>query len=107
MCKECWQGNGAPAVWNENVKKSVGLIKKIYEHEPVGNPLHVVLDDWNLEDCFIEVPGDDRFLASVEQEAVVAARELVPVFLNLSLEERYSALAYAHDYLILPEPTAD
>lgn len=104
MCEKCWRSYDAPAVWNEDVKKSVGLIKTIYEHEPVGNPLHVVLDDWNLEDCFINDDWSDEWLSTVDKEAVSAARELIPVFLKLSLEERYSALAYAHDYLILPEP---
>lgn len=90
-----------PSVWNEDVKKVVRLIYTVYEHDPVGNPLHVVLDDWNLEDEFIEVyePAVD----GLPKECVDAARELVPLLLSMSLDERLSALAYAHGYVALPE----
>lgn len=105
MCIDCWRENGAPSVWNEDVKKVVRLIYTVYEHDPVGNPLHVVLDDWNLDDCFIGIDEEDtEWLAQIPAQAVSAARELIPVFRKLSMEERYSVLAYVHGYLVLPEP---
>lgn len=100
MCEDCWREKGAPADWNEDIKTAVGLIREIYQYDGAGNPLHVVLDDWNLEDCFIKTdaipPGTDIL-------ALEAAQKLVPVFLRLTEVQRAAALAYAHDYLILPE----
>lgn len=100
MCKGCWRENGSPADWNEDIKTAVGLIREIYQHDGVGNPLHVVLDDWNLEDCFIEIDG---YPPGTPAAALEAAQKLVPVFLRLTEVQRAAALAYAFDYLILPE----
>lgn len=104
MCIDCWNDHGSPAIWNEDVRKAVELIREIYRNDEMGNPLHVVLDDWNIEqDEFIEV-YEGAGAESIPAAAVQAAKSLAPVFLELTVEERASALAYAHGFLAIPEP---
>lgn len=102
MCLHCWQEYGSPSDWNEDIKTAVGLIKEIYQYDGAGNPLHVVLDDWNIDDEFLEVY--EPAVADTAPEAVSAARELVPVLQRLSYDERAAALAYANGFLPIPEP---
>lgn len=48
MCKSCWVDAGCPVAYDEDVAEAVSLIKRLYELEPTGGPLHVELDDMNL-----------------------------------------------------------
>ena len=49
MCGACWIDMGKPVAWSPEVDEAVKLIKRLYELEPTGGPLHVELDDWNLD----------------------------------------------------------
>ena len=40
---------GQPVVYDEDVAEAAALIKRLYELEPAGGPLHVELDDMNLQ----------------------------------------------------------
>lgn len=56
MCLSCWKEAGSPTELPENVDELIQLIKELYATEMggAGGPLHIVLDDWNLEDDNIE-----------------------------------------------------
>lgn len=106
MCEKCWSEYGSPATWNANIKRALDLVRIIYETECTGAPLHVVLDDWNLEDGHIVIyeeslSGPD----AVSAHAAQAAKELVPLFLAMPVEERAATLAY-HGGFIMPPPDA-
>jgi len=107
MCEKCWSEYGSPATWNANTKRAFDLVRIIYETEPTGAPLHVVLDDWNLEDGHIAIyeealTGPD----AVSAHAAQAAKELVPLFLAMPIEERAATLAYHRGLATPPRDAA-
>jgi hypothetical protein len=110
MCENCYTDLGRPADWNPTVAHALELIRVIYEHERTGGPLHVILDDWNIEDGDIRLEATtgtpytpDEFLEEGDAEEVRAAvAELVPLLGKMTVPERASALARHDGYL----PTA-
>ena len=50
MCIHCAGDYPIEEVDAETLEMVVGLIEDLYDLEPMGGPLHVALDDWNLED---------------------------------------------------------
>ena len=40
--------------WTQEVGEIVSLIKELYKKEPVGGMLHIVLDDFNIDDDDLE-----------------------------------------------------
>jgi hypothetical protein len=101
MSDEDWQEYGSPTDWNPKVKRALELIRAIYEHEPTGGPLHVILDDWNIEDGDVRLAANEgapytpsSFVEEDEAEEVrVAVAELVPLLGEMTVPERASALA--------------
>ena len=75
------------------VREAIALIAEVYLHSDVGGGLHVVVDDWNLEDhhiasLLVAVEGTHIFDSQGAAE-VACAKAL----LAMSLEERATALA--------------
>lgn len=54
MCYGCWEEAGKPTIDTPAVRAAAAAIAEVYEHSCVGGNLHVVLDDWNLEDGNLE-----------------------------------------------------
>lgn len=54
MCYGCWEEAGKPQIDNEKVRAAVPLIAEVYGYSCVGGNLHIVLDDWNIEDGNLE-----------------------------------------------------
>lgn len=53
MCVDCWNEAGRPANQSPEIARAVELVRALYDIHPTGGPLHVVVDDWNLEDEFL------------------------------------------------------
>lgn len=104
MCETCWVEHGRPTDWNPDIARAVHLIRVIYTTQPLGAPLHVVLDDWNIEGNIEpwpdQMPGGQY---PVAQEAADAAIELCALFNRMSVRERAAALAYHRGYAAVPE----
>lgn len=49
MCTECWKIAGSPTTWNDQTARAGELLAQLYAIHPVGGPLHVAVDDWNLD----------------------------------------------------------
>lgn len=49
MCSSCWHEMGRPNQKTANTDRLVQLIRDLYAIHPTGGPLHVVLDDWNVD----------------------------------------------------------
>lgn len=49
MCEQCWEEAGKPTDPPPGMDRFVALVEELYEAHPTGGPLHVVLDDWNLD----------------------------------------------------------
>ena len=110
MCHGCWVEEGQPVVDTPTVRAAAKAIAEVYEHSCVGGNLHIVLDDWNLEDdslafcdgCikrnglmdpehYKRFPNDRREEDSPEQLA--AERRCHDLFAAMTVPERASALA--------------
>lgn len=52
MCYGCWEEAGKPVIDTPEVHAAAALVHELYEHPRcgVGGNLHIVTDDWNLED---------------------------------------------------------
>lgn len=99
-----WVELGRPDDWNPQVKRALELIRAIYEYEPVGGPMHVELDDWNIDGEITPYPYEPSMFVEEDEanEVRAAVAELIPLLNTMSLNERASALARHWGYL----PTA-
>ena len=123
MSSEEWDERGRPDSWNPRVKRALELVRDIYECASTGGPLHVILDDWNIEDGDVRLAAQDlrdgyfrwgpggvsvaydpyEWLDEDETRQVRdAVVELVPLLAEMTVDERASALARHWGYL----PTA-
>lgn len=62
MCRACWEEQGSPTDLPDNAAEVIDLINQLYDQPDggTGGPLHVALDDFNIEDRYIEPwPGGD------------------------------------------------
>lgn len=101
MCWGCYEEYGSPDIENEKTRLCQELILDVYEFSCVGGNLHVVLDDWNLEDSHIKwclnewIPkkhNEDSY------EQIKAEIECGLQLLKMSLAERASTLANIAGY---------
>ena len=96
MGSNCWNEYGRLDIDNEAVHAAVPLIAEVYNHHEAGGGLHIVLDDWNLEDHFVsfcqEYIKTDAYMECCSQEQIDADRQCCVAFANMTIEERASAL---------------
>ena len=102
MCLGCWNEYGCPQIRNEKVEAAVGLIKKVYEFNMAGGGLHVMIDDWNLEDVFFNASAKEELIAfqkhhKFTEDQVAAELECFDALAAMTVRERASAL-YFHSY---------
>jgi hypothetical protein len=50
MCYDCWTGFGSPVEFTATTEATAALVSKLYEIAIYGGNLHVVIDDWNIDD---------------------------------------------------------
>jgi len=82
------------------IRKAATLADQVYEFSYVGGDLHILLDDWNVEDnhldfCATAIEENIHELSPENQEI---ERQCLAAFKELSEEERYSALAIREGY---------
>ena len=100
MCENCWIEAGSPKIDNERVREAARLANELYEKvSPVGGPLHIQLDDYNL-DCFNgpTLEEEDPYAwglweDELDDEQKQLCRRTYQAFKVLTIDERYSALA--------------
>jgi len=105
MCYGCWQKYGAPMLDNTLVYQSATAIAEVYNLHSTGGHLHIVIDDWNLEDDHLDFcqqqvnqartdPTESTHLADVCQRCINLLRAM-------TLDERASALALYDKFWVL------
>lgn len=114
MCKGCWECEDEfPAAWTPPIARAVVLWRRLYDdlRQPTGGPLHVELDDCNLDYDEI-VPSysrrgyggrpdtEDGYPPEVHE----VCDELAALLTAMTLTERYTVMAYADGYHDVPEP---
>lgn len=95
MCYECWEEYGRPSDVTGDVVAAADAVRDLYTETFVGGALHIVTDDWNLEDehldwCAANGAGPDQ-MTVFEQQALDCLRPL-------SIKHRATALALANGY---------
>ena len=103
MCYGCWQKRGAPRIDNERVREAVQLADEVYEFNCAGGGLHVLLDDFNVDDdsfCVRYTGHDD---ADTPPEQIATEERCAAAFLALTVEERASALAMRNNWYGTPD----
>ncbi len=50
MCWGCWEEAGEPAMVTPAILAAVASVKRVFDLHCTGGNLHIVIDDWNLED---------------------------------------------------------
>jgi hypothetical protein len=108
MCRGCWECDDFPAEWTPTIARAVVLWRRLYDElgEPTGGPLHVYLDDYNLDLEVIEPyyserrgPGsDDAYAPEVTQ----VADDLAALLNGMTLPKRYTVMAYADGFHDVP-----
>jgi hypothetical protein len=101
MCFGCYEEYGQPRIINDAVISAAKLVADVYDFNFVGGNLHIVLDDWNIEDDHLgwcaeriaQNPDKD------EPEQIRAEEACCAAFMALSLEERATALALHDEYI--------
>jgi hypothetical protein len=104
MCSGCWEEAGSPTEWTPETARFIELHDELYLLEPVGGPLHVVLDDWNLGGQIelywsaISVPSQ------LDAQRVRGLCTEIAAILNAWTEDqRYAAMAYADRSIPRPD----
>lgn len=108
MCVRCHEEAGCPTDWNDKIARAVPLIQTIYRHHVAGGLLHIVLDDWNIEDSHVQwaadyVTREKEQWQDSDPEMTAACVELAPLLVQMSESERASALAYVDGVIPLPD----
>lgn len=117
MCVNCWNEAGQPANWTPEIAEALALVRELYAIHPTGGPLHVQLDDWNIDGDIVPIYKgwlprqlEARYLDGwpVDDEAQVPGRslrqlcdEIAAKMGPMTLEDRMSVLAY-HDGFTVP-----
>ena len=100
MCEECWDEYGRPDIVNEKTEHALALVRQVYD-APLGGAggrLHIVLDDWNLEDehiywCLSQVGEITAWQGKkFDVTPSIIERACGGAFLDMTLQERASTL---------------
>ena len=94
MCHSCYEAAGSPTIDNAAVREAVALIRQIYEYNAVGANLHIVTDDYNLEDTDLEASlvGIKENLGNSTPEQLKIETACLRALWALSPDERMSAV---------------
>lgn len=102
MCRSCWVEAGSPMISSPEIKNAASLAHKVYMFHCTGGGLHIVLDDYNLDDdsvawcrSYLEERGEDTHWSD---ESYTAQMECLVAFEGLTEHERYAALALSDGF---------
>jgi hypothetical protein len=109
MCRGCRECDDFPAEWTPTIARAVVLWRRLYDElgEPTGGPLHVYLDDYNLDleiiqphyyEPRLDPDSDEPYAANVP----AVCDELAALLNAMTLAERYTAMAYADAHHEVP-----
>lgn len=92
MCDGCYREYGSPKIDNQLVRDASEAVKELYYCHGAGGGMHIVTDDWNLEDDSIDFCG--KFMRDYHHRGPDACEiRVYELFKMLTIEERASALA--------------
>lgn len=100
MCHGCWSGEyGEAQIDTPEVRAAAVLVARVYEFSGVGGGVHCVVEDWNIEDEFL----DGRYSRPDDPpEQVLIENELLAALRTMTLAERASVLALHDEFWSAP-----
>jgi hypothetical protein len=98
MCHGCWGEYEDASIINDRVLAAVPLIGYVYDYHGAGGTLHIVLDDWNIEDDHLDFCDGEIAKGGIDPDRLDAERECSAALRILSVQERASALAIHSGY---------
>lgn len=90
MCDSCYEKYGSPTLETEKVRQAAEAIEELYSMHGAGGMMHIVVDDWNLEDDSVEWCG--KYMADKKPDACEI--RVYELFKRMTVEERASALVF-------------
>ena len=100
MCECCWDEYGKPSIVNEKTEAALALVRQVYDAAGggAGGNLHIVLDDWNIENSSIEYCQQGHSNPNwngppMRWELTEVEAHCATAFLDMTLKERASTLA--------------
>lgn len=113
MCSNCYEEWDSPKIDTPVVRAAAEAAKRVYDFSCVGGNLHIVLDDFNIEDEHLEfcrkeidnAPESCRATGDHEDgicwcspEQLAAERYCYGLFMALTEDERASALGLLNGF---------
>lgn len=109
MCDNCWREYyDAARIDTPLVRATAAAIAAVYEYSMSGGRLHILIDDFNLDDD--NIAWNEKYLRehpADSQEQHEAEAYCLGLLRNLSVPERASALALHDGYWTIPEAPHD
>ena len=96
MCQACYEECGSPKIINDKTIKCAKLIDAIYEYSCVGSNLHIIIDDFNIEDCQIEWCLTEAIKENIhesDEDQLNIEIECLEALKVMTMDERASSLA--------------
>lgn len=93
MCLNCWKEEGSHAIVNDKTKAAAKLVEELYDEQPTGGYLHIVTDDYNVQQHHIDGCMGARALEIMDRPATDIERRCWRALFDMTTEERVSALA--------------
>jgi hypothetical protein len=98
MCYGCWEDAGKPDERTPSTALAVAAIRRLYDLNCVGGPLHIVTDDWNLDDDSVEWCRD-HLADDAPHEEMEASRAVLDLIEPMTEAQRFTALAVWEGFL--------
>lgn len=99
MCHQCWEYEGSPQIDCDGVREAAALVQEVYLFAPTGGNLHIVLDDFNLNND--DLAFCQRRIESADysrEEWRQVERKCCEAMMGLDRQGRASAIALAFGY---------
>jgi hypothetical protein len=127
VSEQSWNDFGRPANWTPEIAETLNLVRELYRIHAVGGPLHVVLDDWNIDAATIEPyydcygnddldapyydgwkiadldPGAPAVVEGIGRSMRQLCDDIAAKLTAMSIEDRASVLAY--HWRLVPVPS--
>lgn len=97
MCIQCHKKYGSPKILNDKIKQCAKFISDLYDYHCCGGHLHIVVDDWNLEDNFLDSckKDIDKNEYNYCKEQLHIENLIYTLMKNMTIDERASMMAYS------------
>lgn len=111
MCYACWTKLGRPAAVTPKIIAAAELVDDLYGLAPVGGNLHIVTDDWNIEDDHVRScrenvsriqQGKTEQYDDTDPEQISIEASILDAIEPMSEAERATVLAVYLGFIDLP-----